>query len=140
MGTRQKHCEFCGRFYTPDPRLGERQRCCSRPECKRLRKRASQASWTKKNKGYFQGRYGNTRLWLEAHPGYLRQRRRMRRDIQDAIPDLTARKSVRLLLPVKWFKDDIQDTMVKITLLESDTYLGTAGEVIYKTRLAQTGS
>jgi hypothetical protein len=141
MGTRQKHCEFCGRFFTPDARLGERQRCCSRPECKRLRKRTSQASWTKKNKGYFQGRYGNTLLWLEAHPGYLRQRRRrMRRDIQDAIPDLTARKSVRLLLPLKWFKDDIQDTMVKITLIDSETYLGTAGEVIYKTRLAKTGS
>jgi hypothetical protein len=64
----------------------------------------------------------------------------MRRDIQDAIPDLTARKSVRLLLPLKWFKDDIQDTMVKITLIDSETYLGTAGEVIYKTRLAKTGS
>jgi hypothetical protein len=45
-----------------------------------------------------------------------------------------------LLLPLKWFKDDIQDTMVKITLIDSETYLGTAGEVIYKTRLAKTGS
>lgn len=127
MDTRQKHCEFCGRFFTPDHRVGQRQRGCYRPECRKARKRASQAAWTKKNEGYFQGRYANTRRWLEAHPGYLRRRRRMQRDIQDAIPDLSSRKSVRLLLPVKWFKNDIQDTRVQITLIDSETYLGTAG-------------
>lgn len=140
MNTRQKHCEFCGRFFIPDHRVGKKQRCCSRPECRKARKHASQASWTEKNNGYFRGRYDNTRRWLAAHPGYLRRRRQELRDIQDTIPDLTARKSVRLLLPANWFKNDIQDTMVKIAIIDSETYLCTAGEVIYKTRLAQTGS
>jgi len=137
MITRQKHCEFCGRFFTPDRRVGKRQRSCSRPECKRARKKASQATWTKKNQGYFNGRYDNTRQWLEAHPGYLRQRRRKLRDIQDERPELTARKSVRLLVPVKWFKNDIQDTMAVITMVDSDTYIGTERRVIYKTRLTE---
>jgi hypothetical protein len=140
MGTRQKHCEFCGHFYTPDRRVGKRQRSCPRTECKRKRKRASQTAWTKKNQWYFKGRYDTTRRWLGAHPGYLRQRRAKRRDIQDEIPELTSRKSVRLLVPAKWFKSDIKDTMAVITIIDSDTYIGTATGVIYKTRLAKTGS
>jgi hypothetical protein len=139
MSTRQKHCAFCGHFFTFDRRVSKRQRCCSRPECRRTRKRASQEAWTAKNRGYFRGRYDNTRRWLESHPGYLRRRRRKLRDIQDKIPELSPIKSVRLLLPAKWFKSDIQDTMVQITVIDSETYLGTEGEVIYKTRLAQTG-
>ena len=140
MGPRQKRCEFCGRFFTPDPRLGDRQRCCRRAKCRKARKQASQAAWTKKNAGYFKGRYDNTRRWLAAHRGYLRQRRRKLRDIQDSTPDLTSKKSVRLLLPDKWSKDDIQDTILRITVIDSETYIGTVEEVIYKTRLAQAGS
>jgi hypothetical protein len=41
---------------------------------------------------------------------------------------------------VKWFKNEIQDTMVKIILIDSETYISTAAGVRYKTRLAQTGS
>jgi hypothetical protein len=140
MVTRQKRCEFCGRFFIPDYRIGPKQKSCNRPECRKERKRTSQASWTKKNEGYFQGRYAVTRRWLEAHPHYKREWRRKRRGIQDEIGDLTATKSVRLLLPAKWFIRGIQDTMLKITLIDSDTYLGTDGEVVYKTRLASTGS
>lgn len=27
-------CVICGRFFTPDPRLGARQKCCGRPRCR----------------------------------------------------------------------------------------------------------
>lgn len=140
MSTRRRHCEFCGRFFIPDCRVGKKQRCCSRPECRKARKRASQASWAAKNPGYFTGRYENTRCWRGAHPDYQRQWRRKFREIQDTIPEVTGRKSVRLLLPAKWFKDEIQDTMVRITLIDSETCISTAPGVRYKTRLSQTGS
>jgi hypothetical protein len=126
MVARQKQCEFCGRFFTVDNRVGDRQRSCVRPECKKKRKQISQAEWFKKNAGYFKGRYENTRQWLEAHPGYQRQRRKKIRDIQDESATISPMKSVRLLIPAKWFKSDIQDTMVTLTLLDSKTYISTA--------------
>jgi hypothetical protein len=52
-----KHCEFCGRFFVPDHRVGNRQRACSRPECKAERKQASQKKWVSGEPGYFLGRY-----------------------------------------------------------------------------------
>lgn len=135
MVTRQKRCEFCGRFFTVDRRLGTRQRSCGRPECRRARKRASQAAWLKKNPDYFKGRSDNTRQWRHAHPGYQQRRRQKIHEIQDSIDSPSPMKSVRLLIPAKWFKDEIQDTRVTLTLLDSTTYISTAAGVSYKTRL-----
>lgn len=137
MHTRQKHCEYCGRFFIPDRRIGDRQKSCSRPECRKMRKGASQAAWVSRNVDYFKGRYANTKQWREKNPGYQRQRRKKRREIQDGIPDSSSMKSVRLLLPVTWFKSEIQDTKVVITIIDSDTYIGTDRGVRYKTRLAE---
>lgn len=137
MHIRQKHCEFCGRFFTPDRRIGNKQRCCYRPECRKLRKAASQAAWSAKNDDYFKYRYENTKIWRAARPEYQRQRRKKIREIQDSIPGLTRMKSVRLLLPATWFKNEIQDTMALITVIDSDTYISTATGVRYKTRLVE---
>ena len=52
-----KRCQFCGRFFMPDYRVGERQKACRRAECRQARKRLAQQSWCAKNPGYFQGRY-----------------------------------------------------------------------------------
>jgi hypothetical protein len=138
MHTRQKHCEFCGRFFFPDRRIGNKQRCCKRPECRKLRKAASQAAWALKNEDYFKCRYENTKIWRAAHPGYQRERRKKIREIQDAIPDSTRLKSVRLLVPATWFKSEIQDTMALITVIDSETCISTAAGVRYKTRFAET--
>ena len=137
MYTRQKHCEFCGRFFIPDRRIGSKQRSCSCPECRKQRKAASQSAWVSKNSDYFKGRYENTKKWREEHPGYQRQRRKNRREIQDEIPSLPSMKSVRLLLPVTWFKSEIQDTMTVITIIDSDTCACMDRGVRYKTRLAE---
>ena len=58
-----KHCEFCGRFFVPDPRVGNRQRACSLPECRKARKRASQKRWLAHEPGYFTGRYPYVKEW-----------------------------------------------------------------------------
>jgi hypothetical protein len=134
MVARQKRCEFCGRFFTPNRRVGNRQRSCGRTECKKARKTAAQQTWVNNNPGYFKGRYDNTRRWRRAHPDYQRQRRQKIREIQDETARETPVKSVRLLVPAKWFKDEIQDTMVTLTLLDTATYISTVAGVRYKTR------
>lgn len=67
----KKKCPFCRRMFLPDPRVGERQKACSRKECRRRRKALSQKEWTARNPDYFRGRYENTRVWLDQNPGYL---------------------------------------------------------------------
>jgi len=52
-----KRCEFCGRFFVPDRRVGDRQRACSQKECKAARKQSAQRRWVDDNPGYFCGRY-----------------------------------------------------------------------------------
>lgn len=73
MRSLKKKCSFCGRLFLPDPRVGERQKTCSREECRRQRKTLSQKRWVENNPDYFRGRYEHTRNWLDQHPGYLRQ-------------------------------------------------------------------
>lgn len=76
------HCEFCGRFFVPDPRVGNRQRACFRQECQDARKQSSKRAWREREtpRGYFAGRYP-----------YIKERRKKQRlaiseMIQDEIP------------------------------------------------------
>ena len=77
-----KHCEFCGRFFVPDPRVGDRQRACSRPECQDTRKRSSKRAWLERETpaGYFAGRYSYVKEWRK------KRRQAMSKVIQDEIP------------------------------------------------------
>ena len=65
-----KHCEFCGRFFVPDSRVGNRQRSCFRQECQDARKRSSKRAWRERETpcGYFAGRYP-----------YIKERRKKQR-------------------------------------------------------------
>jgi hypothetical protein len=90
MAEQTRFCEICGVSFVPDPRVGDRQKVCFTTSCQQERKRRSQAAWLSRNQGYFKGRYTNTKVWLEAHPGYLqayRQRHKAngRADIQDEL-------------------------------------------------------
>lgn len=53
----QKKCQYCGQYFKPNPRVGEKQKACSRDECKRKRKREAQEVWKKKNPEYFKDPY-----------------------------------------------------------------------------------
>ncbi len=64
-----------------------RQWACTKPECQRLRQQKNQRDWFAKNPGYYHGRYEDTKTWLKDHPGYLKNWRLKRRDIQDSVID-----------------------------------------------------
>jgi len=73
---RRRKCLNCGALYRPDPRNLRHQRYCSRPECRRASKAASQRRWLAKaaNRDYFRGveHVERVRAWRAAHPGYWR--------------------------------------------------------------------
>jgi len=101
-----KRCLFCGQFFIPDPRVGDRQKACHREPCKRKRKTVAQRRWCENNPGYFEGRYPYVKQWREQRKlSHQRSRPGM---IQDKIPLLEP--CLRLILVIPGCKDGmIQD-------------------------------
>ncbi len=60
-----KRCKYCGRYFRPDRRLGQRQKACQRQECKKKRKKEAQKNWCAKNPEYFKGDYRRVKEWRE---------------------------------------------------------------------------
>ena len=75
--TRNRKCRHCEELFRPDPRNVRHQHYCSKSECRRASKQASQRRWLGKaaNRGYFRGvaNFERVRAWREAHPGYWRR-------------------------------------------------------------------
>lgn len=81
---RKRKCPCCGGFFPPDHRNRRHQRYCSRPECRKAGKAASQKLWLKKpeNRDYFRGSDNARRVqeWRKDHPGYSRKKRKALQD------------------------------------------------------------
>jgi hypothetical protein len=84
---RKRKCLGCGDLFDPDPRTRDRQRFCSKPECKRKSKAWRQCRWLKKraNQNYFSGPEQVTRVqeWRKEHPGYSKEARLRKKALQD---------------------------------------------------------
>ena len=53
MRRRRRRCTVCGELFQSDPRVGPRQRACSRPECQQKRRKETQDNWRERNPDYF---------------------------------------------------------------------------------------
>ena len=53
MRRRRRRCSVCGELFWADPRVGPRQRACSRLECQQERRKQTQSKWRKRNPEYF---------------------------------------------------------------------------------------
>ena len=66
MEEKRKHkkrpCPVCRRWFTPNPRLGDRQRTCGDRECQRKWHARKCAEWNRKNRAYFKEIYIRGRL------------------------------------------------------------------------------
>ena len=49
---RKRPCTICRQWFRPDGRIGSRQRACGKPECRKVRRRKTQASWRRRNPEY----------------------------------------------------------------------------------------
>ena len=111
-----KKCVWCGRFFVANPRLGDRQKCCGTPACRKQQKRFQERAWRRKNPDYFQGRYEYVKAWRLVHEGYQKRRRcKRRREIQTPIRPKTPIKSMRLHLRCKWPLGEIQTQILRVT-------------------------
>lgn len=110
MRYRRKRCLWCGRYFRPDRRAGDNQKCCGREDCRHKRKTKAQQRWVAANPGCFSGRYANTKAWRQEHPGYQRQwRRRGRHGSRDTRRD-RPRKAIKIK-ELQRVGSEIQDMM-----------------------------
>lgn len=49
---RRRRCVVCHHGFTADPRVGEKQKVCSLPQCQKIRRQRTQADWRKRHSGY----------------------------------------------------------------------------------------
>ena len=54
---KKRRCHHCHRLFVPDPRLKERQKTCSRPECRRSQKHLSNKEWRSLYPDYYRNIY-----------------------------------------------------------------------------------
>ena len=47
---RRRRCEVCGHLFRPNPKVGNRQYVCSKPECQRERHRRNCRAWREKQR------------------------------------------------------------------------------------------
>jgi hypothetical protein len=85
----QCKCLNCNELFLPNYRSGKRQRFCSKADCQKARKEASQRTWLAKaeNQNYFRDAENAARVrqWQKEHPDYWKKSaRRQRRTLQDA--------------------------------------------------------
>ncbi|OGP63831.1 MAG: hypothetical protein A2170_17415 [Deltaproteobacteria bacterium RBG_13_53_10] len=59
---KKRPCRVCGKWFTPNPRLGYRQQTCGGMECQRKWHARKCAEWNRKNRAYFREIYLRGRL------------------------------------------------------------------------------
>jgi hypothetical protein len=92
----RKRCAYCGRYFVPDPRVGDRQKACNSEECRKKRKEEAQRRWLEKNPGYFRDRYDYVKEWRRKKKVHHRSSGKM---IQDEIPPSKSMRTYVLLIP-----------------------------------------
>lgn len=107
---RRRKCLNCSSLFWPDPRNVNKQRYCSKSDCRKASKAASQKKWLgkKKNRDYFKGEIHVTRVqeWRKQNPGY---RYRCQNALQDnSLGNLMKKQSVSRELA----EDTLQDHLM----------------------------
>lgn len=86
---RKRKCKHCGDLFYPDHRNVNRQKYCSKPQCRKTSKTKSQQKWLKRpeNKDYFKGTHQvqRVRRWRNNHPGYWRKKQNKENALQDSL-------------------------------------------------------
>lgn len=59
---RKRPCRICGRWFSPNPRLGERQKTCGADACQQRWHTKRCAVWNRQNRSYFKEIYLRRRL------------------------------------------------------------------------------
>lgn len=60
--SRKRPCRICRKWFSPNPRIGDRQKTCGAKDCQTKWRAKKCSEWNKKNKAYFKEIYLNKKL------------------------------------------------------------------------------
>jgi len=60
--SKKRPCRICRKWFSPDPRIGDRQKTCGAKDCQTKWHAKKCHEWNKKNKAYFKEVYLNKKL------------------------------------------------------------------------------
>lgn len=124
----QKRCVSCGRFFRPDNRAGNRQKCCGRAECRKKYQKAKQQKWRKANPEYFRGRSEYVKNWRKNNPGYQKRwRAKKRSEIQTEIPPVSPIRSIPLKIRAGTRINEIQNLVLPVVYAGEALWVGGVG-------------
>jgi len=94
---KKRKCRNCHEFFRPDCRNARKQQYCSKPECRKASKAASNARWLakKENKNYHSGHHNVVRVqeWRKLNPGYSQRKGTIEsKTLQDHLSEKTTKK------------------------------------------------
>ena len=101
----KNRCPYCGKFFKPDNRTKDWQISCKSKKCQMKRKKEAQGTWLVDNPGYFTERYAYIKQWRKRNPDYQRRWRLKWKEKQKAKSSV---KSIKLIVPAKFFKGETQ--------------------------------
>lgn len=97
-------CCWCHLLFSPNPRLGKRQKCCGLSECRKKQKHHSHSLWKSRNKQIYRA---GLKDWRVDHPGYWKnyrqnnpaytQRNRSQAKIRWNLSRITLQKRIDIL-------------------------------------------
>ena len=116
------HCQFCGRYFRPDPRVGTIQKASRHEACRKARKALAQHRWTERNPGYFRGRYPYVKQWRAERETIVQPM------IQDEITLKKPLFRMIFLIPGGLRRRMIQDEIL-LQRVDRTTFLATGGGV-----------
>jgi len=128
-----RRCKFCGQYFRPHPRLGDKQKSCQKQGCQKKRQWENLRSWRQRNPDYFRGRYSELKSWREQNPGYQRQWRARQSEIQKSMLPKRSIKSVRLVVPVRLLRGEIQNSIWLVSRYGDGFWAG--GAVLQDTKV-----
>ena len=119
-------CLHCNEEHHCSPRKRGRQRYCSKPDCQRASKAASQRQWLSRqeNRDYFRGAENceRVRQWRLAHPGYRRNKKSVPRGaLQDLVKLQAAETEV---VKLQTARDALQDVLQDVWRSQHATLVG----------------
>ena len=112
-GIKRKKCRNCKDLFIPDPRNAKRQKYCSKPQCRKASKAASQQRWLQKpeNQNHFRGAENVilVQQWREVNPGYWRKKKNNKDALQDRLISQPTENNDD---SVKFAHDALQDFLI----------------------------
>ena len=119
-------CLNCNEKHHSHPRKRGRQKYCSKPECRRASKKASQQQWATRpeNQDYFCGPANceRVRQWRLAHPGYWRSKKSASETALQDLVKLQAAEKERIRIHAA--RNALQDTLQDLYLVQPALLVG----------------